>query len=317
MKNVTKTNVLFTMTVLVYIILIHSIGLLPRELFSLNLILILPEIILLLPSLMYVIFLRPQDVSSYGVAKVSVGTCVASVIIAFCIIPLVSLVNVISSFFVDNSVEGTLTTIVTENPMWLNLILVALVPAVVEEFIFRGLIFNGYKKRNPLMAMILSAFLFGLIHMNVNQFSYAFVIGIIFALLTYATGSIIPSTIAHFVINGNSVVLSHLMANVDISTTNTVDTIVEGGQSEMIAVIIGTIMVLGVFTFLAAIGLVIAFFLFRYICNKNRGIESVKMIFRKNVRTSYDEEEGKFFDGYLWLGVGLCLVYIIIYDLIL
>ncbi len=311
MKNATKANVLFTTTVLVYIILIHSVSLLPDGLLSFNLVLVLPEIILLLPSLMYVIFLRPQDVESYGLSKVSIGTGLISVFMAFCLIPLVSLINMFSSFFVENSVDDTLLAVVTNNPMWLNLILIALVPAVVEEFIFRGLIFNGYKKRNPLMAMILSAFLFGLIHMNVNQFSYAFIIGIIFALLTYATGSIIPSTIAHFVINGNSVVMTHLTANM---------TAVEGTVTEPVSPevqLFAYVVVIGVLAVMAAVGGLVAFFLFRYVCKTNRGIESVKMIFRKDVRTSYDEGEGKFFDGYLVLGIGLCLVYIIMYDFIL
>ncbi len=314
MKNATKTNVLFTTTVLVYIILIHSVALLPSDLLTLNMVLVLPEIILLLPSLMYVIFLRPQDIGSYGLAKVSVGTSLATVALAFCMIPLVSLVNMISSMFVTNNVDSTLAVVVEANPMWLNLILIALIPAVVEEFIFRGLIFNGYKKRNPLMAILLSAFLFGLIHMNVNQFSYAFIIGIIFALLTYATGSIIPSTIAHFVINGNSVVMTHLSADMTAAT----GTMEQSSQAVATdAINIDYMMVIGTLLAMAVMAGVVGYFLFRYICKKNRSFESIKMIFRKDVRTSYDDGEGRFFDGYLWLGVGLCLVYIIVYDFIL
>ncbi|MBQ9699969.1 MAG: CPBP family intramembrane metalloprotease [Lachnospiraceae bacterium] len=230
----------------------------------------------------------------------------------------------LSSLFVDMYVDHTLTTIVNENSVIINLIIIALIPAIVEEFIFRGVIFNSYKKRNPFGAVLLSAFLFGLVHMNVNQFSYAFVIGVIFALLTYATGSIIPSIIAHFVINGNSVVMSHLLTYIQKGTqavTETgsamtpVDKLNEeyGMLSEAIvyAVVIGTLVVMSI------IGCLVAFFIFRYICKKNRGIESVKMIFKKNVRNTYVEEEGKFFDEYLWLGIGVCLVYIILYDFIL
>ncbi len=330
MKNVTKTNVLFAVTVLVYIILTHGIGLLysapwfPKYIVSYNFLLILPELILLTPAIFYVAVVKKEPVESYGVSKVSMGTNIATVFMAFCIIPLVSLINMLSSFFVDNYVDNTLTTIVNENSVIINLIIIALIPAIVEEFIFRGVIFNSYKKRNPFGAVLLSAFLFGLVHMNVNQFSYAFVIGVIFALLTYATGSIIPSIIAHFVINGNSVVMSHLLTYIQKGTqavTETgsamtpVDKLNEeyGMLSEAVvyAVVIGTLVVMSI------IGCLVAFFIFRYICKKNRGIESVKMIFKKNVRNTYVEEEGKFFDEYLWLGIGVCLVYIILYDFIL
>lgn len=311
MKNVTKANVLFTATVLVYIILVYTIRIVPSGTFSMNFLLILPEVILLLPSVLYMAFMR-QDVSDNGgFQKVSPLTAFLSALFAICIIPLVSLVNFISSLFVDNSVSTTLTRTVNSNSLLINLILLALIPAVVEEFIFRGLIFNGYKKRNPLKAALLSAVLFGLMHMNINQFTYAFVIGIIFALLTYVTGSIIPSTIGHFVINGTSVVLSHILAAMQSSVTTDVATqATEAAMSEglMYAIVIAVLIAMTI------VGLVLAGLLFYVICKKNRGVESFKMIFRKPMRTHYAEEEGKFIDGYLLLGVGICIIYMVVYE---
>ena len=121
---------------------------------------------------------------------------------------------------------------------------------MVDEFIFRGLIFNGYKRRNPFMAILLSAALFGLIHMNINQFSYAFVIGVIFGFMVYATGSLLPSILSHFIINGTSVVISHLSVD---SATEPVATEVKIGITDYIYVYValGTI---------AIIGLLIAYF---------------------------------------------------------
>ncbi len=316
MKNVTKINALFSATVLVYLILVYTIRLIPAGTFSMNFMLIFPEIILLLPSVLYMAFVRDDSVGDVGVCKVSPLTSFLTVIFAFCIIPLVSLINMISSLFVENAVDQTLTRIVQDNSLFINLILIALIPAVVEEFIFRGLIFNGYKKRNPLKAAILSAFLFGLIHMNVNQFSYAFIIGIIFALLTYVTGSIIPSTIAHFIVNGTSVVLSHILA--DIQESQIADS-VNGTAMNVDAMDEKTmyILVYGLFAVMTIVGLVIAALLFYAICRKNRGFESFKMIFKKPMRNTYDDEQGKFLDGYLLLGVVICVGYIVFYEFIL
>lgn len=308
MKNVTKTNVLFTTTVLVYIILVYAVRLIPQEHMTLNLLLVLPEVILLIPSLLYIIVLRPKTVDGVNMSHVSPGTFLMTILMTYLLMPLISLINMVSSTFAGNTVDNTLNLIVNNNPLWLNLVIMALLPAVVEEFIFRGLIFNGYKKRNPFIAVILSSVLFGLIHMNINQFSYAFVIGVVFALLAYTTGSLIPSIVAHFTINGTSVALSHLMAGMEAAGAT------DGAEAAIGAT--DYISMYAIMAVMAAGGVALAVLVFRYICRKNRGIEGVVRIFRKPFREIYDEEEGKFFDGYLLLGVGICLVYIIWSDII-
>ncbi len=309
MKNVTKANVLFTATVLVYLILVYTIRLIPAGTFSMNFLLIMPEIILLLPSILYMAFMRDDTVSDCGVAKISPLTTFFTVLFAFCIIPLVSFINMISSLFVENGVSETLTRTVESNSLIVNLLVIALLPAVVEEIIFRGLIFNGYKKRNPFKAALLSAFLFGLIHMNINQFSYAFVIGILFALLTYVTGSVIPSIIAHFIVNGTSVVLSHLLVKLqktDVAVNQATEMIVDENAIRVALFLMMAVMTLA--------GLALAVLLFYGICRKNRGFESFKMILKKPMRNSYDETQGKFFDGFLLLGIGICVLYIVYYE---
>ena len=302
MKNVTKANVLFTATVLIYIILMYSLQLSGFNRLPLNVRLVVPEVILLIPALLYVLVLRPKTVDGVSMSVVSPLTTLLTVVLTFCIMPLVMFINSLSSMVAGNEVDGVINALVKENPIWLNLIIIALLPAVVEEFIFRGLILNGYKKRNPLMAILLSSFLFGLMHMNLNQFSYAFVIGIIFALLAYATGSLLPSILGHFIINGTSVLITHLTA---------------GATQEPVATDIKITVIQYIYTFvvfgiMAFVGLVLASLLYWGICNKNRGFENVKRIFVRPLRTTYVEEEGKFIDGYLILGMFICVVHIIL-----
>ena len=302
MKNVTKTNVLFTATVLIYIILMYSLQLTSYDKLTINMKIVIPEIILLIPALLYVIILRPRTVDGVSMSVVSPLTTLLTVILTICIMPLVMLLNTVSSLFDGNAVDSTLNGLVQNNPIWLNLMIIALLPAVVEEFIFRGLIFNGYKKRNPLMAILLSSFLFGLMHMNLNQFSYAFVIGIIFALLAYATGSLLPSILGHFIINGTSVLITHLSAS---ATKEPVATDIKFEAIQYISAIV----VLGV---MALTGAALAFLIYMLICNKNRGFDNVKRIFQKPFCNTYVEEEGKFMDGYLLLGIGICVFHIVL-----
>ena len=48
-------------------------------------------------------------------------------------------------------------------------------------------------------------------HMNLNQFIYAFALGVYLAFLVEATGSIFSSMVAHFTLNATSVVMTFLL----------------------------------------------------------------------------------------------------------
>ena len=84
-------------------------------------------------------------------------------------------------------------------PFVVQLLIIAVLPACVEEFVFRGLIYHSYRKNGILGAAVLSGLVFGLMHLNINQLSYAAVMGIIFALLVEATGSMYSSMLAHYI----------------------------------------------------------------------------------------------------------------------
>lgn len=93
------------------------------------------------------------------------------------------------------------------NGWWLalNLVLLAVVPAIVEELLFRGIIYNGLKQYGKKTAIIVSAVLFALIHGNVDQTVYPILFGIILAYIVYKTDNIVYAMIAHFV--NNAIVL--------------------------------------------------------------------------------------------------------------
>ena len=81
---------------------------------------------------------------------------------------------------------------------------------IIEEIIFRGLIFDRLKKAIPVVpAMIISALLFGLAHGQIIWICYAAVIGLILAAIYHKTGSIIPCIAAHMVLNGTSTLINY------------------------------------------------------------------------------------------------------------
>ena len=83
-----------------------------------------------------------------------------------------------------------------------TLITVAFLAPFFEEVIFRGFILNGLLKNySPQKAILWSAFLFGIVHLNPWQFIGAFLIGTVIGWLYWKTNSIIPGMLIHFVNN--------------------------------------------------------------------------------------------------------------------
>lgn len=79
---------------------------------------------------------------------------------------------------------------------------IAIVPAVFEELLFRKAILNVSKKFGNTFAVLFSAILFALYHMNLNQAIFALLIGILFGIISIKTGSIKLTMLLHFLNNG-------------------------------------------------------------------------------------------------------------------
>lgn len=143
--------------------------------------------------------------------KVKPSTLLYALIFTWLSMPLTTLINAISMLFVDNTVMA-LSDQIMGVPFLVMLFFMAVVPAFCEETLFRGVVYGGYRKHgSKFWAVILSGFLFGIMHMNLNQALYAFAIGVLLALLLEATNSILPTMLFHFIYNAQSCCLMFLV----------------------------------------------------------------------------------------------------------
>ena len=94
----------------------------------------------------------------------------------------------------------------------LNLLVIALIPAVGEELTFRGVLQQGLVRRmkSPHLAIILSAAIFSFIHFQFYGFLPRMFLGILLGYMFYITKSLWTSITMHFVNNGTAVVLYYL-----------------------------------------------------------------------------------------------------------
>jgi membrane protease YdiL (CAAX protease family) len=80
-------------------------------------------------------------------------------------------------------------------------VFVAVLPAVCEEFLFRGLILNSTKWLGGMKAVLISAGFFCIYHMSPYQTAYQFVMGVIYGIVALKAQSITPTIILHFLNN--------------------------------------------------------------------------------------------------------------------
>ena len=119
---------------------------------------------------------------------------------------------------------------------------------ILEELIFRGIILNGLLKNySPIKSILISSFLFGLVHLNPWQFLTGMIIGIFSGWIYYRTRSLSLSIIIHALANLSGF-LMRLFVDVD-SMMN--ETLLEmyGGLTNLILAIVGSIFILSICVF--------------------------------------------------------------------
>lgn len=108
----------------------------------------------------------------------------------------------ISPAFVENYDSLVESSGITEySLMWLFSTLI--LPPIVEETIFRGLILKYLQRAGAafLVANLIQAVCFGIYHGNIVQGIYTFVIGLFFGYVAWRYDSLIPGMFMHFVYN--------------------------------------------------------------------------------------------------------------------
>ena len=207
-NRIKKVNRVF----LVSMILSVTVSFLPLDFIATRPVLqiVFSQTILVLPSVIYMLRFRLSFTETVGFKKLRFGDMALSILFAILIQPLMTLLNAISMSFAVNTTSAFILEL-TESVSFLPaLFLMAFLPCVLEESVYRGVFYNEYSKINPWKAALLSGFLFGLAHGNINQFTYAMVMGFLFAILNTATGSLLSSMLVHFWINASSVVMVYL-----------------------------------------------------------------------------------------------------------
>lgn len=87
--------------------------------------------------------------------------------------------------------------------VWGGILRIVIIAPIVEELIFRGVIMAGFSRiYHPVFAILFSALLFALFHLNPWQFPAAFELGLILGWIRIRTGSVLACIAGHAIHNG-------------------------------------------------------------------------------------------------------------------
>ncbi len=107
-----------------------------------------------------------------------------------------------------------------KDSFWMNIIVVALMPAICEEIFFRGFMLSAFKnnRKSYVLPIIFSGILFGIMHLDFIRMIPTSILGMSFAYAVCKTKSIGVSMIMHYMNNSLSVVAMHLSSNMELSS---------------------------------------------------------------------------------------------------
>jgi membrane protease YdiL (CAAX protease family) len=194
-------------------------------------------IFLLIPTLLLAKFLPDNFKEIFKLNKISFTLCLWIILSIFALgpiceiilllqsqIPLPESIEVILHEF-KIAIEETYKIIVYCNDiseLGLVIIVVAIVPALCEELLFRGLIQHTFTSSlNAKKGILITGLFFACFHFDLFSFIALAIIGIYLCFLAYKTNSIISSMIAHFANNLVAVLLPYFLGRDDLVVDST------------------------------------------------------------------------------------------------
>lgn len=155
----------------------------------------------LLGAAVYLWVTRTNFTADLWLKKYRVSSFFLSVVALITAWPMANWLNVFSQLFAKNETNSVIHTVTEQVPVWLGIVIIGCLPGFVEETLYRGIVYQAFKKRSVLTGVVVSALSFGLMHMNFNQILYAIYLGVFFAFVVEATGSLLSTMILHMLFN--------------------------------------------------------------------------------------------------------------------
>lgn len=196
-----------------------------------------------LPLCMAILEKKPQDETCR--TKMSFPKLLLALVIAIGLTVLGNLISNLLMYFCfggeNSSVTNPVNELFSDADIIMAFISTVIIAPIGEEFLFRRLIIDRTAKYGELFAVVLSALMFGIYHMNFFQFFYAFFIGLLFGYIYIKKRYLRYTVILHALVNFFGAILPTLLlelTSLDFEITESLS------PEQMIAVIISFVVML-------------------------------------------------------------------------
>lgn len=127
--------------------------------------------------------------------------------------------TVLSSMLSSGTAQNPIETVADSTDPLTAFVFMVIVAPIFEEWIFRRQLLDRLRRYGEVPAMLVSALAFGLYHLNLFQFFYAFGLGLVFAYVYLRTSRLRYSVGMHMIINLNGgIIAPHILSLVDAKT---------------------------------------------------------------------------------------------------
>lgn len=139
-------------------------------------------------------YFKPKDI----IKEVPIKILLIAIPLIFTALLTLDIIN--SSINLPNILEEQFQDMTSTSMGFLT---IAICGPIIEEIVFRRIIIDECMNRlgKKWVAIFISAFMFGIIHLNPAQVLFAFMAGTLFGWLYCTTGSILPGVIGHIINN--------------------------------------------------------------------------------------------------------------------
>ncbi len=164
---------------------------------------ILPMYLVGMPVLILLVKRIPAE--SLERRSMNAGHFTLSAIICFALVYLTNgvgnIITLLIGILKGSAVQNQVLDVTSSVSMWVILLYMVICAPIMEEYIFRKLIVDRTVRYGQAVAVLMSGLMFGLFHGNLNQFIYAFVLGVFLAFLYVKTGNLKITIALHMLIN--------------------------------------------------------------------------------------------------------------------
>jgi uncharacterized protein len=179
---------------------------------SLPMLIVVQQILVFAPPFLIYLAITKEDFEEVVLTKrLGIVNTTFVILLTLLAIPFMMLLSGVTSMFFPNTTSDMVLHL-TLYPLLASILAVALTPTIFEELVFRGLVFSNYKHVDIKKGAFVTGLFFGIMHLNPQQFFYAFVFGILMTYFVYYTKSIYAGMVSHFTVNAFNLLLMYQLS---------------------------------------------------------------------------------------------------------